>query len=160
MHHMHARTQFRPRTSHTCFLSRNSGQVGQSLGAADARQRAAAAAASSGALVSSLPACGPHSGEESSPRCVHFLKDTDASGDQIHPRHTLPAKEGNALTPPGLPIGQRRHTSAKPSTWCAPCGQRRQVPGHLCVVTPLDCVDVSAKRKTQGRHATSAHRRT
>ena len=27
-------------------------------------------------------------------------------------RHTLPAKEGNALTPPGLPIDQRRHTSA------------------------------------------------
>ena len=27
-------------------------------------------------------------------------------------RHTLPAEEGNALTPPGLPIDQRRSTSA------------------------------------------------
>ena len=27
-------------------------------------------------------------------------------------RHTLPAKEGQALAPPGLPIAQRRHTSA------------------------------------------------
>ena len=27
-------------------------------------------------------------------------------------RHTLPAKEGHALAPPGLPIAQRQHTSA------------------------------------------------